>query len=853
MSTTIGSYKVIDWLGAGPLGDTHRARDTRRGRTVALTLVSPAIALDPKAKAAFLEAVGVASKLSHPHIATIWEVGEHDGRLFVSSEWVAGKTLAALLGGGALGVRRAVEIGVQIAEALAEGAAHGLVHRDLRPENVLVTDRGQVKLLHFGLAAFTASEADLQPGSPASDMPSKGTAGPSPDPLAYASPEQVLGGRTDHRSDLFALGIILHQMLTGRHPFAGSTPSETAVKIMQSAPPPLRQAVPDLPPELDPIVNRLLAKSLDGRYQTASAVAAELRALDAMLDERLDRRERVAAAGRRLRRGLLVALLVTVIAGGVAAWYLFGRAAQAPPPVARGTLAPTLVVIPFEPAGGDRARAYVANGFSSDLIVRLGRMPGIRVVGRSAARLDDRGTPEELARRLGASAALTGTVVSTAGRIVINVSLIGASDGAVVLNRRFESGAAGALVLQEQIVDAVLAKVAVPAGGRVQIRRARRADSVSYDLLLQGRDAAERRDRARAIALYGQAIAAQQDLAEAHVGLAEAIHLESFYGGSGAEQAVLDRARAAADTAGKLDPDLPTAHLVRGLTAGTLTEALAALTEATRLDLGYGEAFHQIGDQILEIDPGKALGFYQHSLQLDPGLDSSYRDIASAEAALGRAGEAAAAIASGRKARPDWPWWSHLEARFDVEAGRFDAAMNLLSQDAAAESLPAIWLMGRVTPLALSGRGAEARQSASRLVARHPWFCDGRTAQAGLALEVGTRREKATAREELDRLIGEGSGPTASPDDRLCGASAAAALGDARRTGSLVAAIAADEPSLRLWIRQSTVSPNLAFRGGWYPWSKVIGQPGIAEATRALAAAIDRLRASVANLQDQPR
>jgi len=527
------------------------------------------------------------------------------------------------------------------------------------------------------------------------------------------------------------------------------------------------------------------------------------------------------------------------------------------------TLPPTLVVVPFEPPAGDAARSYLAAGLSFDLITRLARKPGVRVLARAAVRDGDRNLAAVVAGQVGASVAATGKVSGDIGALRVDVTLLRAGTGERIWSGAFSQGPAGVFALQDQVVDAVLGQLAPVAAKASPGRRGRSADAQAYDLYLRGRDAAERRDRARAAEFYEQALARDAALVEAHAALAEALYLEAFYGGAGIDPGTGRRAAEAANRAVATDADFPPAQLARGLTAPTLAEALDALVLAVTLDPSYAEAWHQIGDQIIESDPERALVFYRESLRLDPGLDASHRDIASAQQLAGRPDEARRAIAAGRAARPDRPWWTQLEARFALEQSAWDEARKLLAGQAATESVPAVWLAGVVSPLAITGRTKEAIQSVSKLVERYPRSCDGRAISLGLHLKGGDRRDYDKARSGLNTLVVAGLAASAAAEARVCGAVAAAALGDVPRTARLITAIADDEPSLRLWLREATFSVNLAFRHRWYPWNRVASRSEVRSAIekiddkiarfrRVIAGRLDSLQARVAAAQSTP-
>jgi serine/threonine protein kinase len=298
MVEALGHYKILGRIGFGRMGDLYRARDTRAGRTVAVRTVAAEIADDPARRESYLLDARATKGLSHPNIAALYEIGNDQGRLFLVSEYVPGDTLKALIAGCALNPRHALDHGIQLADALAEAHADEIVYRDIRPGNIIITPRGTAKFLDFGLAAWTGSGAERSqaPAALATGM------GAAHEAVAYMSPEQVLGEDTDQRTDIFSLGVVLFEMLAGRLPFAGVTANALAVQILQARPDAPSSFNRLLPAELDAIVMKMLAKSLDQRYESAATVAAELRSVAAILDLR-DGVAGPVNAGRASSRG----------------------------------------------------------------------------------------------------------------------------------------------------------------------------------------------------------------------------------------------------------------------------------------------------------------------------------------------------------------------------------------------------------------------------------------------------------------------------------------------------------------------------------------------------------------------
>jgi serine/threonine-protein kinase len=285
MRETLGHYKILDRIGAGGIGELYRARDTRHGRTVALRIVRPDVLADADRRARLLHNATVSEALSHPNIAALYEAGEDQGQLFIASEYVPGQTLRAAIGGRPLNARRAIAFAAQVADALADAHAAGVFHSDIKPDNVMVTPKGNTKILDMGLSVWTAggaARARAGRATIAAAMQDQVVGRTAP----YISPEQALGEEVDHRTDIFSLGAVLFEMLTGREPFKASTAAELTQEIVYGPLAAPSSLVKSLPAEIDPIVERMLAKRPADRYESAATVAAELRSVLAILDRR---------------------------------------------------------------------------------------------------------------------------------------------------------------------------------------------------------------------------------------------------------------------------------------------------------------------------------------------------------------------------------------------------------------------------------------------------------------------------------------------------------------------------------------------------------------------------------------
>ena len=503
----------------------------------------------------------------------------------------------------------------------------------------MVTPKGAAKILDFGLATWTGGGVERE----AAATMLATSAGTTLGTVAYMSPEQALGEAVDHRTDIFSLGIVLFEMLTGRLPFTGATSTAVGLQIVQ-APAPAPSAVNrSLPPEVDVVVARALAKSLDGRYESAATFAAELRAISAILDVRSGASEPTvhvsAFAPRRRRAGPWIAALIVLAAIGAAAWWqraaivhLWHRSTAAAP-------APIIAVMPLELAGTDASQQFFADGLTEDLITRLGQTPGLKVLGRSATRAYRDRPPRDVANELGAAVVLTGSVRPLADQVKITLELTDPRDGVQIWAGQYTRDVKDIFAVQAQVAGEVAQALRVKLQPTAASERtaARLVDQRAYELYLRGRQATAERRLPEAITLYD---AADRRRRRAGGGVCRP--------GRGA--ASRDRVRRESRTTRRAGsggrkspharissiPILPQANLAMGLAADSLSEALGYMRRAIEIDPSFTEAYHQIGDQITDVDPDLAIRFYRRSLELDPQFDVSHLDISEAYVIKGR-------------------------------------------------------------------------------------------------------------------------------------------------------------------------------------------------------------------------
>ena len=831
MFETLGHYKILDRIGAGGMGEVFRARDTRLGRTVAIKVMAADVAGDDDRRERFIREARATAALSHPNIAALYEIGEDQGQLFLVFEFVPGEPLSRVIAGRPLNLRRAVDFAIQIADALAEAHGEGIVHRDIKPASIIITPKDKAKILDCGLAAWTAGGAERAHG--AHDSPILVTkAGTSLGTVAYMSPEQALGEKVDHRTDIFSLGIVFFEMLTGRLPFAGVTPTAMSLQIVQSTAPSPSSVNPALPPEVDVIAGRALAKSLATRYESAATMAAELRSLGAILDVRSEVSEAAAPALASSRRGgsrLWWLILLVLLGALAAAWFeraplqRLWRRTIGPAP------APVIAVVPFET---DANQTVFADGLVDDLITRLGQTPGVKVIGRSASRNFRGRAPRDVAHDLGAAVVLTGSVRPSPEAVNVSVELIDPADDTAIWSNQYTREIKDVFAVQAQIAEDVAGALKVTLQPTASAARAsaRTVDPRAYDLYVRGRQALAQRRPADAIALFDQATAADAGLAEAFAGIAEAIEFATITN-QPIDAAMRRRLEAAADRAYQLDPDLPQANLAKGLSAPGLADALGFLRRAVELDPSYAEGFHQIGDQVLDFDPARAIAFYRASLAVDPLLEPGHTDIANALMSTDKWEEARREVDAVR-VEPFEGWRVAFHVVIDLNQGQPAVALSRLDKGSIPLPVgPAI----RARVLATLGRSRDALQELARLQPPISGSCMVRALSSGLRRDIA---DAAGGRRLAAETIAAARDERADPETVRCAAMAAAALGDAPTARDILLKIAAREDLLRYWALQIAIDRgSTMLRGRYYPWNRVAEAPELTEARERLATA----------------
>ena len=848
MSDSIGHYDILGLVGTGRLGTVYRARDTRVGRTVAIRSLGEPLQ-DPLQRTRFVDSIRPFTHLSHPHVATLFEVGEHDGRVYLVYEFVPGEKLAVLSSGRPLNVRRALDLAAQVADALAEAHAADLVHGAITPTSIIVTPKGHAKVLDFGLTAWTVDTGAHETAARlAARDTSLGTAS-----VAFMSPEQVLGKAVDYRTDLFALGSVLYLMLTGRSPFEASTTGDTAVKLLQSTPPPPSRENPDVPPQLDAFVEHALAKNMDDRYQSAASMAADLRAIAALSHARAPESEphraATGASSSPRRLMLLLGLLIAVIA--LSFWYWREPLRQAWQERFGPERAPVLVIMPFRTAGSDLARAYYGPGFAEDLGRRLGHIPGVTVLGRSTIRSRAGRAPNAAAQSVRASVALTGQVTPVDEdwtSIDVRLELVGPEDGRAIWSANYRGASRDVIAMQARMARDLAARLNVASRPSAENNRAllRLVEPVAYETYLQAREALSGNDASRAAQLFESAAGADPSLIEAQAGLAEALYESAAFESRSGFTEIEGRMRDAAEEAVTADPDLALAQLAMGLAAPGVREALDHLRRAVEIDPTEPATYLAIADVVRDLDPVRSIRFTHRALQLDPDLPLGHYQLAVAHIALGQFEEALLETARGQALAPDRPWWNALRLR--VNLARPSTRETLPASDVReAVGFPPSALL-RAAALHGTSRSGEAAALLASLTRMYPGLCEARALMAGLRAQDGGRSEANRVGAQV--VAGVASAANPAPLFR-CAAMAAAAAGDGQDTARWIARAASSETGLRYWgAINGVLSPQAGLHQRIYPWSVVARDAEVIAAVARLDAAIARTRGDLSKALD---
>ena len=515
---TVLHYRILDELGRGGMGVVYRAQDTRLRRQVALKFLPIEYSGDPRAVERFRREAQAASALNHPNICTIFDLAEENGQIFYAMELLEGETLAKRIARGQVTLPECLTWGIEIAEAL--GAAHdiGVIHRDLKPSNIVVTKRGHIKVLDFGLAKLT-QQLGFEGGgeSTVADL-SLTESGTTVGTIAYMSPEQARGGTVDVRSDVFSAGAVLYEMATGRRSFPGETMAVIFDAVLNREPTPVSRLNPELPKRLEQIIQKSLAKNPAQRYGSAKALKEDLESL---------------AQGPKVSKA------------------------------ASSSDKPSVAVLYLEDLSGGSDAEFFRDGITEDITTELAKIQSLRVFPRAAViPFRDRAeAASEVGRELKASHILSGSVRRAGERLRITLQMIESGSGHVVWAERYDREAKDVFSVQEDIARSVAQALRISLSPREKedIALKPTANLEAYDYFLRGRSHTRRQNRELALEMFERALSVDPNFALAHAGIANIYAMQYYL--KDRNPIWLDRATESVERAFMLIPQLPEGYV----------------------------------------------------------------------------------------------------------------------------------------------------------------------------------------------------------------------------------------------------------------------------------------------------
>ena len=659
---TISHYKITEKLGEGGMGVVYKAQDTRLRRTVALKFPPADRLAGEQHKARFAREAQAAAALNHPNICTVHEIDEIEGQAFIVMEFVEGQSVRERLVERPLPLKEALDIAAQAAQGLQAAHEKGIVHRDIKSANLMVTAQGQVKVMDFGLAQVN-------------DRSQLTKAGTTLGTVAYMSPEQALAQPLDRRTDIWSLSVVLYEMLTGSLPFQGEVEGAVAYAIINTEPEPPTARRSGLPVEVDHIVDKALAKAPAERYQHVEDLLVDLRTLQRSMQTgeaaAISRRRRQVRRKNTIRKA--AALAAVMLALTTVGLYVVPSSVNLRSvrdylrDLVAGPRISSIAVLPLRNASGDPSQEYFSDGMTESLIASLAKVGSIRVISRTSVmryKGSDKALPE-VAKELGVGGILEGSIRRKSGHLLIDVTLFDAKTGLSIWGQSYDRELADSMILQSDISRDIARQIHVQLTPREESRlaAARRVDPEAYDLYIRGISYLTQLTAPgldTAMNYFEQA--REKDPALGWAGIAFVWLTRMQFGFVPASEAA-PRAKAAALEALERDDNLPEIHLL-----------LAAIK--SRVDWAWEDARRE----------------FERALELNPNDAETYAQYARVEAILGNPNRAVELGAKALQLEPFRPVFQGMQALNLANAGRYEEALSMVQQ--ALQQQPALKRFG---------------------------------------------------------------------------------------------------------------------------------------------------------------
>jgi tetratricopeptide (TPR) repeat protein/TolB-like protein/predicted Ser/Thr protein kinase len=633
LGESVSHYAILERLGEGGMGVVYKAQDTKLKRTVALKFLRSGVFGSDAERARFVREAQVAAGLDHPHICPVYEIDEHDGQAFIAMAFCPGRTLRERIREGPLPVREALDIAAQIAEGLDEAHGKGVIHRDIKSGNIMLSDKGLVRIMDFGIARLSQGPETTWSGTVS------GTA-------AYMAPEQAMGGPVDARTDLWALGVVIYEMLTGELPFKGGTDAGIVHAVLYERPKALRSVRPDCPSAVVDVVDRCLRKRVEERYDSAKAVLADIEGVrrhsgpvaGLTTGETLrTARHRTPAARRRQRIMAVVGAVALAIAADFAVPGLRrGLAALVgyrPVPAEKH-----LLVLPFLNVGGEKAGQDLCDGFLEVLTSELTRLERFQkafwVAPANEVRKSGVASAREARREFGANLVIAGSLQRVGGEVTLTMNLIEAGTLRQIRSEVATGSMSGLASFQGPLLEGAvrMLDMEIAPGQRRGLAASGTANAEAYECYVKGRGRLERYEKpeglAEAVDLFHRAVRLDPAYAPAYLGLAEALWRRSE---ATSNPALVDPALDACSRAAELGAEPAALHAVLGLIQrgrGLVEDAVREFETALGSDpsnqeatLGLAETWEALGK------PERAEDIYRKAIALKPSRWAGYSHL----------------------------------------------------------------------------------------------------------------------------------------------------------------------------------------------------------------------------------